>query len=179
MSRHSDFKIVLFHDDIVSGLRGSSVVERLADQLDMDADRLASDVWNFKVLLQPELRELAIARLLEANMIIISAAGSQPLPPHIAAWFESALALRADHDAAIVALLDGDQATRDQLPVLARYLEKVAEKFQFDFFCNKGAWQGRPKTVTAIPHFEMEDDFAAARPVAHWNSPGWGWGINE
>jgi hypothetical protein len=157
------FKIVLLHEDLVSGRRGSSVVDRLAGQLEMDVGQLETEMWKFSVLRDRDLRAHAMTPLIQANMIIIAAAGGTDLPMHIREMIEAALRLRGDHDAAIVALFDWENATWDELPRAGRYLKRLAEKTGLDFFCNKGEWQ--PKAQTGE---------ISARSVVGLRLPSWG-----
>jgi hypothetical protein len=183
MKQAADFKIVLLHDDPVSGERGSAVLERLAAPLEAGSDKLNTDIWQFEALLQAEFRAGAASRIREANLIMISATGAAELPGPVKHWMESTLSRRADQEAAIVALLDGGPADQSELPPLGSYLQELAAKSGMVFFCNNGT--GRPQIAavnepTAAPfRVEGEEDFAMPEAVAPRDSGGRGWGINE
>jgi len=179
MSQNSDFKIVLLHDDLVSGRRGSSVLERLASQLEMDSDELVTDIWNFEALLQPEVRCRAVSKIMEANMIIISAAGHSDLPSHIKNWFENVMSLCRGQEAALVALLDWDQSKSGELPRLGVCLRELAAKSGMDFFCNKGEWQPPVEPVSEPVAVETGGRFTASKTIVSWDSGQLGWGIND
>ena len=83
MNHTDNFRMVLLHEDLVSGIRGTSVVERLAGQLEMVVGRLDTDIWKFAVLCDPILSAQAVELLRQASMIIISAGGQMDSPGHI------------------------------------------------------------------------------------------------
>jgi hypothetical protein len=170
MNHSYDFKIVLLHEDLVSGIRGMSVLERLAGQLEMESEKLDIDIWKFAVLRNPDLRVQATDMLKQANMIIISAGGRAELPGHVREIIEKALGLRQERDAAIVALLDWDQAATNALPQLGLYLENLAATMDMDFFCNKGAWQPSAETAGDSANGVKAGRFANSRATIPWNS---------
>lgn len=178
MSQNSDFKIVLFHDDVVSGRRGSSVLERLAGQLDMESDKLVANIWNFALLRQAEVRSWAGLRIMEADMIIMSAANRVDLPAHIKNWFENVLSLRPEREGALVALLDWEQSANGELR-LGIYLHELAAKFGMDFFCNQGEWQPPVKRVKDAAAPGTDDRFANPKATVSWDPGRLGWGIND
>jgi hypothetical protein len=136
MNSTDDIKIVLLHDDPVSGVRGTSVLERVAGQLEADRGKVDTEVWKFDVLRHPGLREHAAARIREADMIVISAAGSGELPDHVQSCLETGLSRRSEREAAMVALLDQESAHSGELPRLVSRLRQVAARFGLGFFCN-------------------------------------------
>lgn len=138
MTQSYNFKIVLLHEDLVSGIRGTSVLDHLACQLEMAPEQLDTEIWKFAVLRDPDMQAQAAAELMQANMIIISATGRADLPDHVREMIEKALSLRQERDAAIVALLDWQQTAAHELPRLGLYLNNLAAKSGLDFFCNKG-----------------------------------------
>jgi len=179
MNENYDFKIVLLHDDPVSGWRGSSVLERLAGQLEMDSDKLVTDVWNFEALLQPEVRHVAGSKIQEANMIIISAAASAVLPAHMKSWFVNLLSRCRDQEVALVALLDGEQSPGGERPHLGVYLGEVAAKSGMDFFCNQGECQPPVKPVGAPVSVETDNSFTSSKNLVSCDFGRLAWGIND
>ncbi len=141
MNRDSDFNVVLLHDDFVSGIRGASILEQLAVQLEMESDELCTATWDFKGLHQSDPRKQAISRIIEAHMLIISVAGVVDLPSYIKNLIEVALSLRHHRKVALVVLLDWEGADHSELPCAGRCLQDLSSKFGLDFFCNRTARQ--------------------------------------
>jgi len=137
MNSNDDFKIVLLHDDPVSGVRGASVLERLAGQLETEQGKFDTDIWKFDVLRHPDLREHAATRIREADMIIISATGNAELPDHVQSCLETALSQRPERAAAMVALLDQDLIGGGELSQLGAGVRQLAARFGLGFFCNQ------------------------------------------
>ena len=162
MNYSGDFHIVLLHEDLVSGIRGSSVLERLAGQLEMESGQLDIEIWKIAVLRDARLRGRVITALAHANMIIVSAAGGAELPDHIKELIETSCARRSDRDAAIVALLDWERATSGQMPRVGRYLRRLAAQTGMAFFCNQGAGQPRLERAGDSAPSGHENHFAAS-----------------
>ncbi len=172
MNHTDDFRIVLLHEDLVSGIRGASVVERLAGQLEMEVGRLDTDIWKFAVLCDPTLSAQAVDLLRQANLIIISAGGNADLPGHIREIIEQALCFRTRRDAAIVALLDrGDSPGNNcELSRLGLYLRDLAVQTGLDFFCNQGRWHLPVAAAYDPTSIDAENVFSRSNPVVPWNS---------
>jgi hypothetical protein len=180
MSENSNFKIVLLHDGPVAGQRGLTVLERLAGQLEMGPDELVTHCWDFDVLAQPEARGQIAGRLVEANMLILSAGGAAALPAGLKNWLEQVLELRRGHEAALVALLDWEQSGGGELPRLGAYLRDLADRTGLDFFCNQGEEATPQRTPEAqLAAIELDGGFGAHWEVAPRDSGGLGWGIND
>ena len=134
MNPNDDFKIVLLHDDPVSGVRGASVLERLAGQFEAEQGKFDTVIWKFDVLRHPGLREHAATRIREADMIVISATGNAELPGHVQSCLETALSQRPGRAAAMVALLDRESARSGELPRLGSHVRQLAARFGLGFF---------------------------------------------
>jgi hypothetical protein len=147
MNNNTDFKIVLLHDDHIAKIRGTTILEQLADQLEFEPHELDTDIWNFKLLRRLGLCNQATPRIMEANMVIISAAGNADLPVHIRNLLEIALSLRHDRKAALVVLLDWERTADGELPPLGQHLRDLAAKLKMEFFCNRTIWQARQQLL--------------------------------
>jgi hypothetical protein len=179
MNPTPDFKIVLLHDNPVSGLRGTSILARLAGKMTGEDEKMNTETWKFEVLLQPALRERAASRMREANMIVISADGGSELPEHIKIWMENTLSERQNREAAIVALLNWESVMSRELPRLGSYLQELAVKSGLDFFCNHDAWRPRQEPVNPPAVSGGEDHWGASRDLVPQDTGGQGWGIND
>jgi hypothetical protein len=183
MNPNDDFKIVQLHDDPASAVRGASVLERLAGPMQEERDKLDTAMWKFEVLSQPEVREQATSQIREANMIMICADVDGELPEHVKSWIESVLSQRPDREAAIVALLNWQPGSGDELPRWGHYLRNLAESAGLDFFCNQD--EQPPRTdphsarVSPPPPSDNRDGFGPWNDVIPRDSGRHGWGIND
>lgn len=176
MNQHFEFKVVLLHDNPVSGRRGTSVLERLAEQWEQEFEGMGVAVWKFEALIEPEFRNLAIAQIKEANMIIVSADGHVDLPDHLQNWLAAALSRRQQCDAALVALLDFSPQAGDKLPCLGGHLRSMAAQLSMEFFCNHGAdpasnERARPSSA----FFESESNFTTNPERNAWGGGTRSW----
>lgn len=180
MSRNADFKIVLLYEDLAAGLRGSTVLKRLAGQLEMDSDQLDTDIWKFELLLfQPEILEQVTFQIMWANLIVVSSASNANLPSHVKDCLERALALRQNRDAAIVALPGNQQMATSEMPHTGAYLCRLAQEFGLQFLLDKEEWPPRIKPDHIPAALEIEGDFAVSWEVVPRDSGGRDWGIND
>ena len=172
MNHNDDFRIVLLHEDRVSGIRGSAVLERLAGQLETEVGQLDTDIWKFAVLCEPALSARALDHLRRANMIIISVGGQVELPGHIRDIIEQALYFRVSPAAAMVALLDHEPGpgSHIELPRAGLYLQNLAARTGLDFFCNEGPWRQQAENVNGLAAMDAAAPFFQSNPVVPWNS---------
>ena len=93
----STLKVIVVHEDPVSGQQAASVLKRLAARLESEFAiegarwETPGNVWKFEGLQNAEQMELAVAKAAEADMIIISAGNLSKLPDCVRNWLESAL----------------------------------------------------------------------------------------
>jgi hypothetical protein len=142
MNIHNSFlKIVIAHEDLVTGIEAAAVLRRLAAQIESefsiksDAWQIGSSLWKFEMLQEPELREQALAEAVAADMIIISV-GTR-LPACVMQWIEKALPMKKGGPAALVALLDRvNPFCETEAFCPETYFRRLAGQYGLDFFCN-------------------------------------------
>ena len=171
----SAFKILVLHEDTLTGVRATSVLERLTDQLEV-VSAIKSKVWKFDSLSHPELWEQAAVQAGEADMVVVSACGNHLLPPCVRSLIEDALSCRYGRKAAVVALLDWDLELSPQPSPLYTSLRQLTEKWGMDFFCNTGESYFAPDLGSTLPR--MERRTPALEPVG-WSAGSRDWGIND
>jgi hypothetical protein len=165
-------KIVLAHEDPVTGLKAIELLRRLAARLGAQSEidrspwELCNRAWQFDWLREPELFEQALAEAIEADMIIISANRRNELPVCVRKWIESVLARKRGGPAALVALLDGPPVTNDDILHSDFYLRQLASENGVDFHCNLDQWPpcGGP---LARFSFARRRRFASGRARGH------------
>jgi hypothetical protein len=181
----SIFKVIIVHEDPVSGQQAASVLRRLAARLESEfaiegaMSETSGNVWKFEGLQNPEQMELAVAKAAEADMIIISAGNLSKLPDCVRNWLESALPRKRGEPAALVALLDRTTETHTATSHPGDYLRELAERFGLDFFCNADETRRRDSGIAAV--LSRAEDDSAPRPesISYQANNYRGWGIND
>jgi len=145
----SAFNVFVVHEDTLTGVRAAAVLGRLADFLDNEPV-MQNEIWKFDSLSHPSLYEQALSQAAKAEMIIVSAAGTRSLPPHIAELIADALGRKNGRSAAVVALLDLGRSSAEPSPLCGE-LRQMAEKAGVDFFCNTGESYWAAETAPGGP----------------------------
>lgn len=109
------FKFLLVYEDRPAGLRAKEMSDRIAARLEPDC-QVSNEAWNFALLADPQLRELASADARHADMVIISAHTVTTLPDHVRSWLQQWLPLRKDAQSAFVVLLGQHDQHLDNSP---------------------------------------------------------------
>jgi hypothetical protein len=105
------FKFILIYEDRAAGLRAKEMSDRVAAQLEPGCE-VSNEAWNFALLADPHLADLAASEAQEADMVIISAHDLTALPGQVRGWLETWLPERKGAQAAFVVLL-GDEQPED------------------------------------------------------------------
>ena len=171
------FTAVVAYDDSLGRSNAdrlySWLVEEFGDEFDFD-----SRWWSFEQLSQARTAQNAANVTMDADMVIISAAGDD-LPGHAKLWIETCLVGKGERDMALVALIGTSNPQRgSQVPAYA-YLKRVAQHAGLSYFtslfhlpepmraCTIGTLQIRTDIVTPIL-----EEILRFPPSPHW-------GINE
>lgn len=171
------FQVVIVYEDFAAGGRANETCGFLMAQLGNDFE-LRSSMWKFEILRNPKLAEIAAAEAVQANVIIVAAHGSLPLPSEVRNWIELWVPLRERHPAALIALLDGNAVSGESAsPVYVR-LQKVARAANMEFLPCFVAFSGHdlPRLVSWLKSASESGrtDELPPRPP-----PDRHWGINE
>ena len=183
MDKSPPFRIVIAYEDFDAGLRAKDMLARLSSELCPEFE-VTQDVWKFELLGHAPLRKQAALEASGADMILIAARAEAELPPHVKRWIEEWARQRDGRVAALVALLDQDQAEQlssGQPPPLCAFLQQTAEAAGMDFFCKTGDWRQQDFEYV---FFETTHHHETATPqvleeVLHHDGPAREWGIND
>jgi hypothetical protein len=127
------FSILMLYEDFSTGKRAKSTYDYLVEHLGQDCE-FRNNMWKFDVLRLPKLKEMAAREAGEADMVIISLHGNDPLPAEIKSWCDLWLELKGDRPAALVALFDQTGITADDPGSPCGYLREVARRGRLDYF---------------------------------------------
>jgi hypothetical protein len=109
-------EVLLVYEDLSTGLRAREAFERVARQLELEAD-FEVELWKFDLLREPALLELAANDAATADIVFLSAHGQGELPGTVHLWLGHWLERRVGAPCALVILTDtlaGAPATANQ-----------------------------------------------------------------
>jgi hypothetical protein len=125
-------KVLLMYEDLATGNKAMRVLDSLRHHCDRDVS-FHSDMWKFDTLRSAAICRLAAQDAAGADVVVISAHGSEELPDELKAWFRQWTQHRAVHPTALVALLDHSAEFLRELDPARGYLEKVAHHAGLEF----------------------------------------------
>jgi hypothetical protein len=159
MTSNTPFNIVIVYENIEAGIRARETAERITSELDGEMD-INSNIWNYELLRQRQLRAQAAADASVADMIVISVSNPEQLPAFVQAWVDEWMFDRAGGAAALVLILNGNAARRGERSTVVQHLRTVARRSQMAFFCNTDYRPARTPT-----HRRVTVQARAAAPV--------------
>jgi hypothetical protein len=99
--------------------------------------KVASLLWSFDMLTRLDIRHASIHSAVEADVFIIAAPASSPLPVHVSSWLDSVLQERRRGAPVIVAIYEEDHRQAYELPALRRDLLAFAARWRAPLLCNR------------------------------------------
>jgi len=96
---------------IATGFRAWEMAAGLEAEL-KPAVEIVTDLWEFELLADPQLRGCAVADAAASDMVVISAGRGCELPAHVNKWMQTWLDRTRSRPAALVALLDQGRMVR-------------------------------------------------------------------
>lgn len=127
------FRILLAYQDQESAGHGVQICDKLARGLGKSFE-LTKVMWKFDLLNVPKMQQLAIEDATTADMIIFAMHQNAELSHSVCAWIEKALARASEKPRALVALVDRDANSLENVSL--EYLRRLAESHKIDFFSN-------------------------------------------
>lgn len=134
------FNVVTAYEDFETGKQAKKTCDFLAEHLG-DECGINNQMWKFEVLAVTKLREMAANDAAAADIIFISARGTNPLPEEVKNWIELWLAKETSAIALVALFAEPDLCGGN--PARA-YLAEVARRGKMEFFAQPGQWPPRP-----------------------------------
>jgi hypothetical protein len=125
-------KVLMMYEDLGSGNRVMRMFDSLLHHCGSEIP-FHSDMWKFDTLRCASIARLAAQDACDADVVIISAHGSEDLPEELKAWFHLWIGRRSHHRAALVALLDHAAGLVPELDPTQCYLQGLARQGCMDF----------------------------------------------
>lgn len=130
------FRLVLIYEDMASGKRAMRTCQALIDKIGEEFE-FRNSLWSFDVLQLSKTQSEAAHEAAAADMIMIAARGTEPLPEFVSRWIENWAGQKRSRRGALVALIEtGEHFVRGTSPVHS-YLRGIAENAPLDFFCQE------------------------------------------
>ena len=174
----STFNIVVAYEDFETGKRAMNVHNYFVEHLGAEC-LFQNQMWKFEVLAQAKLWEMAVKDACAADIIIVSAHGSNELPKHVTSWIKSWVT-EQNHLLALVGLFDPEEHFNN--PARA-YLADIARHHGIEFFSEPGIWpptEGRnQQRPLAVAWGQNEKAISILASVVRENVAVSHWGINE
>jgi len=169
--------VQLIYEDAKTGARARQVLERLAEQLKLEAE-LQVNLLRFDLLGEPELSGLVGDGGSDADILVLAAHGQSELPAPVRAWLDRWLGRRLGSPRALAVSLDaGTEGTAPAKNILAS-LQAAARLAAVEVFPHFGGTptsdltfediQYRAETKTAL----LEESLQRVESHSHW-------GLNE
>jgi hypothetical protein len=128
----SGVKVLMMYEDLAAGNRAMRVFDSLMQHCGKEIS-FHTDMWKFDTLRCASISELAAQDARNADIIIISAHGSEELPEELKSWFGHWTNPRSVHPTALVALLDHAAGFLPEFDPAQKYLEQIARQAGMDF----------------------------------------------
>lgn len=130
----SDLRVSIIYEDIASGVRAKNCLDRLARQLNTDAEVFSVRLWSFGYLSDSGLRSIAAREAKDFEIILLATRGIGELPDSVKKWMAEWLKYR-DGDArpcALAVMPDNHAQSGLGKTALLRYLSRIAETAGLD-----------------------------------------------
>jgi len=134
--RHNPLKVVFIYDGIADLLHAYDTWARLAARFKHEF-QIVTSAWNFNMLRDPRLRQKAVMRSADADVIVLSASARHELPDHVRNWIRSWLPWKQGTGNALVAMLQENPLGSATAARFRDYLREKAQQAGMDFFCNR------------------------------------------
>ncbi len=171
-------KVLLVYEDFETGLTARHTLDGIIQAFDAAAD-VQVNLWRFDLLVDPVLRGEAAEEANEAELVIVSLHGHEPLPSGAKSWLDEWFGRERKHESALVVLLDLDALHTPLAEEMLEKLNTATRRAGIEMFIHHGDAQLRwTSAVQDIQHRAetrtlLVDEILDERPsFRHW-------GINE
>jgi hypothetical protein len=171
------FQALVLYEDFAAGRRATETCNLLMAKLGEEFE-LRCSMWKFEVLRNTQLNQMAAVEATEADIIIVAAHGTSPLPDEVTHWVDAWRPLRGDHPAALVALVDSAFHRADRPSETHNYLQDVAAAANMEFLTQVAAFLPNQSVVSGFPP-NTDAGSVQSADVPRWSVSERHWGINE
>jgi hypothetical protein len=172
------FDVVIAYEDFETGKHAKRTYDFLTENLNKECT-FTNQMWKFDVLGIPNLRQMAAQDAAQADIVIVSCHGQNPLPAEVKAWIELWIS-EGIHPVALVALFDEDGSSHPQTEATKAYLEQVALRVGMEFFAQPTLVPKTAKSASApLRATAINAGLFSNLPITARQTTFSRWGINE
>jgi hypothetical protein len=128
---------VIVSEDLPRGVLAKHLYDDLVDQMGEEL-AFTYEVWPYRGLKDPQLRDLAARDAAEADVILFAISGREDLPEEVKTWMQTWLGV-SDRPGALVLLSDQNNGSGEYLENIRSYLRERASKAGLEFLANTEA----------------------------------------
>jgi len=125
---------VIVSEDLPRGVLAKHLYDDLVDRMGEELG-FTYEVWPYRGLKDPQLRELAAHAVAEADVILFAVSGREDLPVEVKTWMQTCLGL-SDRTGALVMLTDQNNGSGEHIESICSYLRDSASKAGLEFLAN-------------------------------------------
>ena len=144
-------RVTILYECMDTGKQAKRFTDQLADELaDVEATNRAFDLnlWSFGVLGMRQIRNDSVGMATDADLVILSMSGKNPLPAQVEEWIEMWTWLIDGHKPAVVALFAAPDTKAGRIRA---YLRRAAVSKGLRFF---------PHTISAVDDTNREENLS-------------------
>ena len=154
-------KIVIASEDARNAARARELSEKLAREL-RPAMEITSEVWRFNFLRHEDVRNVALASVAEADIVVIAAHDDGELPECVKMWIEDWVPLTRNGPTVLLALLDRYVEMPGNSGSLCAFLRRIARRAGMDFYLKAGDESEPDFRHIAVDEYETDVDAGAS-----------------
>lgn len=172
--------VVALRDDLFDCIHAKGAVESLTSAAGGEVP-VETWMWSFDMLTRLDLRHASLAKGREADVLIIAADASRPIPAYVKSWMTACLREHRKGAPVMVGLYEEFFDHRDSLSALHSDLVSFAAQWRAPLLCNR-EWDDQLQRASVRELFghltpKAQQDFALQSLLA---VPSAGrWGLNE
>jgi hypothetical protein len=168
---------VIVSEDLPCGVLAKHLYDELVDQMEGQL-AFTYEVWPFRGLKDPHLRELATRDATEADILIFAVSGREDLPMEVKSWMQTWLGL-SDKTGALVMLSDQDHGSEQYTESVRSYLQDAAARTGLEFLTNTKTSGGEERENSLAQNISFREPAPStpAKGTSFRASPQWG--LNE
>jgi hypothetical protein len=146
------FKAVILYEDPTTESRARAAFDRLATEFG-GPSATGCNRWNFDVLTNVQVRDLASSEAARADLVIVSGHSPADLPEAVKNWIWTWLPVRRATGGALALDFDDcaecERGSRDQASPVCVALRRAAAAGRMDFVCPRPGWRKTTEEVFA------------------------------
>ena len=122
----SGLRVSIIYEDLASGVRAKSCLDRLAQNLNVNPEEFSIRLWSFSYLSEPRLRSQAAREAARFEMVVLATRGCGEPPATVKEWMAEWLQYREAGPCALALMPDEREQKYVGGTALLKYMARVA-----------------------------------------------------